>query len=108
MFTRNLVPTMLPEEIYVISHHVHHAKSDKPGDPYNAKGGWLYCFLADVNHNLIATDLSEEDYQRVSAMLEHTGIHRNTYAQYKKWGSVSNPLSTIVHSLFSVATLGFG
>ncbi len=22
-----------PEEIYVVSHHVHHVKSDEPGDP---------------------------------------------------------------------------
>lgn len=53
---------MIPEEIYVVSHHVHHAKSDQPGDPYNASGGFLYCFLADVNHQPIAKSLSEKDY----------------------------------------------
>ena len=47
-FTQNLTINVIPEEIYVISHHVHHAKSDQPGDPYNAYAGFLYCFLADV------------------------------------------------------------
>ncbi|HWZ22575.1 MAG TPA: fatty acid desaturase, partial [Cytophagaceae bacterium] len=34
-FTQNLVIKVIPEEIYVVSHHVHHTKSDNPGDPYN-------------------------------------------------------------------------
>ena len=52
--TQNITLKIIPEEIYVISHHVHHAKSDEPGDPYNATGGFLYCFLADVNHQPIS------------------------------------------------------
>jgi stearoyl-CoA desaturase (delta-9 desaturase) len=101
--TQNLVPKMIPEEVYVVSHHVHHAKSDMPGDPYNANGGFLYCFLADVNHQLIARDLSEADYSRVSDFLKHTGIKRNTYRQYQRWGSVSNPLYTITGMLLNLA-----
>src|SRR5437868_154329 len=31
--TQNLTISVIPEEIYVISHHVHHSKSDHPGDP---------------------------------------------------------------------------
>jgi fatty-acid desaturase len=62
-FTQNLTLKAIPEEIYVLSHHVHHAKSDQPGDPYNANGGFLYCFLADVNHQLINCNLSETDYR---------------------------------------------
>ena len=69
---------MIPEEIYVISHHVHHAKSDQAGDPYNANGGFLYCFLADVNHQPIAKDLSEKDYNKVKALMKHTGIPANS------------------------------
>jgi stearoyl-CoA desaturase (delta-9 desaturase) len=99
--TQNLVPKTIPVEIYVISHHVHHALSDKPGDPYNAKGGWLYCFLADVNHQLIDRNLSEEDYNRVSKLLAHVGIRRNSYQQYKRWGSVSHPLNTIAGVVLS-------
>jgi fatty-acid desaturase len=101
--TQNLVPRMIPEEIYVISHHVHHAKSDKPGDPYNATGGWLYCFLADVNHQLISSDLSREDYNRVSALLSHVGKNRNSYAQYQKWGSVSKPFLSIATVIISLS-----
>lgn len=92
--TQNLVFKVIPEELYVVSHHVHHAKSDKPGDPYNAQAGFLYCFLADVNHQPIAKDLSEAEYTRTTKFLSHTGIYINSYKQYKKWGSVSNPYAT--------------
>lgn len=95
--TRNLVIKVIPEEIYVVSHHVHHAKSDMPGDPYNANGGFLYCFLADVNHQLIARNLSEEDYTKAAALLNPTGIKSNSYSNYKKWGSVASPLHTLSH-----------
>lgn len=90
-FTQNLTLNVIPEEIYVISHHVHHSKSDKPGDPYNAYGGFLYCFLADVNHQPIAKNLSEQDYNRVKLLMLHTGVKANTYNQYKRWGSYVHP-----------------
>jgi sn-1 stearoyl-lipid 9-desaturase len=101
--TSNLVIKALPEEIYVVSHHVHHAKSDQPGDPYNANGGFLYCFLADVNHQPIAKNLSVEDYDRVKALLKHTGIKCNSYSQYLKWGSAANPYLTILHIVLNWA-----
>ncbi|HTE01922.1 MAG TPA: hypothetical protein VK668_21685 [Mucilaginibacter sp.] len=90
-FTQNLTLNVIPEEIYVISHHVHHSKSDQPGDPYNANAGFLYCFLADVNHQPIAKNMSEMDYKRVQALMCHTGVTGNTYKQYQKWGSYVNP-----------------
>jgi len=93
--TQHLVIKVVPEEVYVISHHVHHAKSDQPGDPYNASAGWLYCFLADVNHQTLAQNMSEANYTQAAALLKNTGVKTNTYAQYKKWGSVSGPFRTI-------------
>lgn len=89
--TRNLTINIVPEEIYVISHHVHHAKPDQPGDPYNANAGFLYCFLADVNHQPISDQLTADEYARVVRMMGHTGIRPNTYPQYQKWGSVAGP-----------------
>jgi stearoyl-CoA desaturase (delta-9 desaturase) len=94
--TQNLTLKAIPEEIYALSHHVHHAKSDQPGDPYNANAGFLYCFLADVNHQPINRSLSETDYNKALVMMKHTGIHPNTYAQYLKWGSVANPWKTVL------------
>lgn len=99
--TQNLTISMIPEEIYTISHHVHHAKSDQPGDPYNAQAGFLYCFLADVNHQPIAKNLSEADYNRVAAMMKHTGVKPNTYKQYLVWGSVANPGRTVLSTLLN-------
>lgn len=99
--TQNLVIKVVPEEVYVISHHVHHAKSDQPGDPYNAYAGWLYCFLADVNHQAIAKDLSQEDYEKVVQLLSHTGVIPNSYKQYQKWGTVHHPFRAILHWLIN-------
>jgi len=95
-FTQNLTISMIPEEIYVVSHHVHHAKSDMPGDPYNASAGFLYCFLADVNHQPIAKNLTEKDYYRATRLMKHTGVKPNTYQQYQKWGSIANPVRTVL------------
>jgi fatty-acid desaturase len=95
-FTKNLILSIIPEEIYVVSHHVHHAKSDEPGDPYFAEGGFLYCFLADVNHQPIAKDLSEKNYNQVLHLMKHTGLRGNTYANYQEWGSFARPFSSIV------------
>lgn len=95
-FTQNLTINVIPEEIYVVSHHVHHAKSDQPGDPYNAEAGFLYCFLADVNHQPIAKNLSEPDYNRITLLMKHTGVSGNTYAQYQKWGSYVKPSAAVL------------
>ena len=95
-FTQNLTINVIPEEIYVISHHVHHAKSDQPGDPYNAQAGFLYCFLADVNHQPIAKDLNEEDYKRIKRLMCHTGLRANTYTQYRRWGSYVHPARAVL------------
>ena len=94
---RNLVIKIIPEEVYVVSHYVHHLLSEKPGDPYNAHGGWLYCFLADVNHQPIARNLSQKDYSLVAKLMNQTGVHLNTYEQYRYWGSLCHPSWTILH-----------
>ncbi|MEQ8909998.1 MAG: fatty acid desaturase [Vicingaceae bacterium] len=92
--TQNLVIKTYPEEIYVVSHHVHHARSDEAGDPYNAKAGLWYCMLSDVNHQSIAQDLKPEEYDRLKAFMQHTGVQLNNYKQYQKWGSLATPLYT--------------
>lgn len=93
--TQNLVIKTFPEEIYVVSHHVHHTKSDQPGDPYNPRGGFMYCMLSDVNHQSINKELDEYDYRKVSRFMRHTGVWINSYKQYKKWGSVTHPVYAI-------------
>ena len=96
LLTQNLVIKTLPEEIYVVSHHVHHSKSDEPGDPYNAQAGFLYCMLAEFNHQRIAPNLTETNYQKVVHFMRHTGVKTNTYQQYLRWGSVASPAYTIL------------
>lgn len=101
--TQHLVIKTLPEEIYVVSHHVHHAKSDLPGDPYNARGGFWYCMLAEFNHQRIADDLSEKEYQKASGFMKHTGVWINSYKQYQRWGSIAHPAYTILTWLLNWA-----
>jgi stearoyl-CoA desaturase (delta-9 desaturase) len=93
--TQNLVLRTFPEEIYVVSHHVHHVKSDQPGDPYNPKGGFLYCMLSDVNHQSIDKNMSEAEYQKTAHFLKNSGVKINSYSQYQKWGSVASPFYTV-------------
>jgi fatty-acid desaturase len=95
IITQNLVIRTLPEEIYVVSHHVHHSKSDQPGDPYNAQAGIWYCMLAEFNHQRVSPDMSEETHKKVQHFMKHTGVKLNTYKQYKKWGSMAHPLYTV-------------
>jgi fatty-acid desaturase len=100
-FTQNLTLRIIPEEIYAISHHVHHALSDQPGDPYNAQGGFLYCFLADVNHQPVSRSLNEKDYNKCVKLMDHVGTTANTYTQYKKWGTIANPVRTLIAMLLN-------
>lgn len=94
--TQNLVIKTFPEEVYVVSHHVHHARSDRPGDPYNPQGGFLYCMLSDINHQSISRDLTEGDYKRAARFLGHTGVQVNSFKQYLRWGSLASPLYTVL------------
>ena len=88
---KNLVIKIVTEETYVISHHVHHRYTEQAGDPYNARAGWLYCFLADVNHQRIAPDLTEAGYGRLKLLIDHCGIRLNSFPQYQRWGSLCHP-----------------
>lgn len=94
---RNLTLRLVPEEVYVVSHHVHHAMPEQPGDPYNARNGRLYCFLAGELHQPIARNLSRADYARVVGLVEHTGVIANSYEQYLKWGSICHPARLYAH-----------
>lgn len=99
IITQNLVVKMVSEELYIVSHFVHHSKSDEPGDPYNPHAGGLYCFIADAIHQPIAHDLSEEDYAQAVGYMAHTGVPINTYEQYLTWGTITHPLKTWVHQV---------
>lgn len=101
--TQHLVIKTLPEETYVVSHHVHHALSDQPGDPYNSRGGLLYCMLSYMNHQRIARGLSEKDYNKAVHFMQHTGVSINTFKQYTKWGSVASPIYTVLTWLLNWA-----
>jgi sn-1 stearoyl-lipid 9-desaturase len=92
--TQNLVIRTMPEEVYVVSHHVHHVKSDLPGDPYNAVAGFWYCMFSDFNHQSISRDLDEKEYGKLKHFLLGTGVQIHSYKNYLKWGTLVTPLYT--------------
>jgi sn-1 stearoyl-lipid 9-desaturase len=94
---RNLSIKIVPEETYVVSHHVHHAYSDQAGDPYNATAGWLYCFLAAEIHQSIRRDFTPAEYEQSCLLVRHTGMRTNSYAQYQRWGSLAHPARLYAH-----------
>ena len=94
---RNLTLRLVPEEVYIVSHHVHHAFSEQIGDPYNVRGGRLYCLLAAELHQGLALDLSPVDYARAAALVSHTGVRINSHPQYLRWGSICHPGWTCLH-----------
>lgn len=98
---KNLSIKIIPEEIYAISHLVHHRLSERPGDPYNVHGGWLYCFLADGIHQPIATDLGPKNYASLSRFMQTAGMGVNTFEQYQKYGSVSRPVPFVLSYLLN-------
>lgn len=105
--SQHLVIKVIPEELYVVSHHIHHAKSDQPGDPYNAFGGFLYCFLADTNHQLMNRNLSKEDYNIATKNIAHTGSKINTYEQYLKYGTIAHPVYIVLSCFLNWFFWGF-
>ena len=98
---QHLVIKTLPEEIYVMSHHVHHAKSDQPGDPYNSRGGFWYCMLAEFNHQRVSATMTEDEYHRATRFMTHTGVALNDYNAYQKWGSMASPAYTLLSWLLN-------
>ena len=87
---------LIPEEVYIVSHHVHHAYADRDGDPYDPRGGWWYCFLADANHQGIAWDLDEADHARAVRMLRWVPVRTGSYATYRRTGMLAEPLTLVL------------
>lgn len=83
-------PTLFREESYVIPHRIHHAKSDKPGDPYGPHLGWLGSYLTAESQQILSRDITPEEYDRMASSLAHVGFVRNSYEQFRRTGSVEN------------------
>lgn len=83
-------PICFREESYVIPHRVHHSKSDEPGDPYGPHLGWLGNYLATESQQKLNRDISQQDFERLAKSLEHIGFVKNSYAQFRRTGSVEN------------------
>jgi stearoyl-CoA desaturase (delta-9 desaturase) len=96
-------PICFREECYVIAHHAHHAKSDKPGDPYGPHLGWLGSYLAAESMQKTNRDITRSDYERLARSLEHIGFAQNSYEKFRRTGSVENVWHHGAHVM--VATL---
>jgi len=83
-------PICFREESYVIPHRIHHSKSDEPGDPYGPHLGWLGSYLATETQQKTNVNITETEHERLAKSLEHCGFLKNSYAQFRKTGSVEN------------------
>jgi len=83
-------PTLFREESYVIPHRIHHAKSDKPGDPYGPHLGWLGSYLAAEIQQIMNRNITNAEYDRMAKSLAHIGFVKNSYPQFQRTGSVEN------------------
>jgi sn-1 stearoyl-lipid 9-desaturase len=99
-------PISFREESYVIPHRVHHAKSDEPGDPYGPHLGWLGSYLATETQQKTNRKLTAAEFDRLAKSLSHVGFMANSYAQYRRTGSVENVWHYFAHVL--VAHLCWG
>lgn len=94
-------PVCFREESYVIPHHVHHAKEDRPGDPYGPHLGWLGSYLASESSAKTNLEINRSDYERLAKGLKHIGFPVNTYEKFLRTGSVENPWHWFARSLFA-------
>lgn len=101
LILKNLAPKFFMEEVFTMAHQVHHKYSDTDVDPHNAKHGGLHCYLSDVTMMRLNPELDERGYERAKALVAHTGIEAHTYEEYKKWGSITKPLNTVIHFILN-------
>jgi fatty-acid desaturase len=94
-------PVCFREESYVIPHHVHHSKEDKPGDPYGPHLGWLGSYLASESSAKINLSINRSDYERLAKGLKHIGFPQNSYEQFQRTGSVEKAEHWIARSIFA-------
>jgi stearoyl-CoA desaturase (delta-9 desaturase) len=93
-------PVCFREESYVIPHHVHHSKEDRPGDPYGPHLGWLGSYLASESSAKTNLDMNRSDYERLAKGLKHIGVPQNSYEQFQRTGSVEKAWHWIARSIF--------
>ena len=98
-------PVCFREESYVVPHHVHHARADKPGDPYGPHLGWLGSYLATPNLN---TDINRSDYGRLAKSLRHIELPTNSYAEFQRTGSIETTSHWVARSIFAGSTAAAG
>lgn len=94
-------PLVFREESYAIPHRVHHQLTEKAGDPYGPHLGWLGSYLAAESNQKLNTDITEEEYESLKRSIRHIGFKANTYAQFRRTGSVENVIHYWVRVLFA-------
>lgn len=94
-------PLFIRESIYAIPHWTHHHRTDKLGDPYGPHLGWFGCYLSIDSSMKLNTHISERQYGTIVKMTEHIGFKVNSYAQFKKTGSVEHLGYYLVKTAFA-------
>ena len=78
------------EEIYAIPHKIHHQRTDRPGDPYGPHLGYVASFLSPELTQRINPNITREEFDARLRGIDHIGLHKNTYAQFRRTASFEN------------------
>lgn len=96
---KNLGLRLFIEEIFAVSHQIHHTYSDTPHDPHFTERGGLFCYTSDVTMMRTNANLNLAEYENLRARFVHIPIHLNSFTEYQKWGTLSHPLWTLIDFL---------
>ena len=78
----------MKEDVYAIAHRVHHQRTDSAGDPHGPHLGWLGSYLCWESFFRTNTAITERQYETLTRSLRHLGIPLNTFADYRRTGSI--------------------
>jgi sn-1 stearoyl-lipid 9-desaturase len=81
-----LNPLGFREEIYALIHHVHHDRADQPDDPHGRQIGWVANYVETSFE--VDTNVSEREFARIKARLEHVGMPFSSLESFRRWGCV--------------------
>ncbi|MFT3765711.1 MAG: hypothetical protein QM820_09370 [Minicystis sp.] len=106
-------PLFMREETYALPHHVHHAETEKPADPYGPHLGWLGSFLAFEIMQKTNTEIPPFRYEALKKLLAHVGIPVSSYESFRRTAAVE-PIghfvlrATVAQIVYGTATYLLG
>jgi stearoyl-CoA desaturase (delta-9 desaturase) len=106
-------PIFFREESYALPHHVHHALSDGPGDPYGPHLGRLGSAVSFETEQRTRRAIPEWRYRALVKLVAHIGFPVNSYEDFRRTQSVERvshflTRATVAQGLWAAAAFAAG